>query len=72
MELDLALHGFDNLKLIDHQVMGGDSSLARVANTCAEPNKVTPRKGDRLAVGEGALKGELPVFSYSMIRLSVG
>ena len=72
MEVDLDLHGFGDLKIIDHQVMGGDATQARVANTEAEPDRIKPRKGDKLGVVDGSLKGELPAFSYSMIRLSVG
>ena len=72
MDLDLALHGFDGLGLIDHQVMGGNSADARIANTAAQPDRITPRKGEKLAVADGRVTGELPAFSYSVIRLSVG
>ncbi len=72
MELDIALNGFDDPQLLDHQVMGGDSEDARVANTCEQPARIKPRKGDGMGVVDGALKGALPAFSYNVIRLSVG
>lgn len=71
MEVDIDLLGFGAARIIDHQVMGGDFGAARVANTAAEPNRIVPRKGDKMGVVDGALKGELPAFSYSMIRVSV-
>lgn len=71
MELDIALQGFEGLKLVEHKVMGGTSAEARVANTSAAPDRIKPRKGEKLAVGDDGIKGELPAFSYNMIRLSV-
>jgi|TARA_B110000971_G_scaffold56423_1_gene57450 alpha-N-arabinofuranosidase len=71
MEMNLSLLGFGHLKLIDHQIMGGDYLQARVANTFAEPNRIKPRKGSKLAVVDQAILGELPAFSYSVVRLSV-
>ncbi|WP_428686974.1 alpha-N-arabinofuranosidase [Roseibium sp.] len=70
-ELDLALHGFENVRLVDHQVMGGNSADARVANTREHPDRIRPRQGTGVAVVDGAVKGELPAFSYNMIRLSI-
>jgi alpha-N-arabinofuranosidase len=69
--MNLSLLGFGHLKLIDHQIMGGDYLQARVANTFAEPNRIKPRKGSKLAVVDQAILGELPAFSYSVVRLSV-
>jgi alpha-N-arabinofuranosidase len=71
MELDMALQGFDGLELVEHKVMGGNSAEARVANTSAAPDSIKPRKGEKLAVGDGGIRGELPAFSYNLIRLSV-
>jgi len=72
MELDVALQGFEGLQLVEHKVIGGDSAEARIANTSDAPDRIKPRNGEKLAVGDGGIKGELPAFSYSMIRLSVG
>ncbi|WP_375175080.1 alpha-N-arabinofuranosidase [Pseudooceanicola sp.] len=72
MDLYVALHGFDNLQVIDHKVMGGNSAEARVANTSAAPDRIKPRDGSDLGMVDGALKGSLPAFSYNVIRLSVG
>ncbi|RYH06219.1 alpha-N-arabinofuranosidase [Tropicimonas sp. IMCC6043] len=71
MSVDMALHGFGNARLIDHQVLGGNANEARVANTSADPNRIKPRKGEKLDVVDGAVKGELPAFSYNMIRLAL-
>lgn len=71
MELDLALHGFEGLRLVDHQVIGGDGTGPRVANTSAEPDRIRPRPGSKLAVVDAGVKGELPAFSYHLIRLAV-
>ncbi|MGP9806116.1 arabinosylfuranosidase ArfA [Paracoccus sp. NSM] len=71
MELDLALNGFPNATLIDHQVLGGDGTGAREANTSANPDRIRPRKGDRLSVSDGAITAELPPLSYHLIRLAV-
>lgn len=71
MELDLALHGFGDASLIDHQVLGGDGTGAREANTSADPERIRPRKGDRLSVDDGAVKAELPPLSYHLIRIAV-
>lgn len=72
LELDLSLHGFSDVTLVDHQIMGGNSADALLANTCAEPDRVAPRKGEKLGVVDDAVKGELAPFSYNLIRLSVG
>ena len=72
MDVNMALHGFGDLTVIDHQVMGGDASKARIANTADQPDLVIPRKGDKLSVDGGELTGRLPAFSYSVIRLAVG
>ena len=72
MDFDLSLQGFDGLKLVEHKVMGGNSADARVANTCEAPDRVMPRDGDKLAVVDGTVKGELPAFSYTVARFTVG
>ncbi|MDY8110821.1 alpha-N-arabinofuranosidase [Fulvimarina sp. 2208YS6-2-32] len=71
MELDLALNGFRDARLIDHQVLGGEGIGAREANTSADPFRITPRKGDRLSVDDGTLRAELPPLSYHLIRIAV-
>ncbi|MFV0332781.1 MAG: alpha-N-arabinofuranosidase [Tropicimonas sp.] len=71
MEVDIALTGFGAARLIDHQMLGGNSAEARIANTSAEPGRIAPRAGGGLGVEDGALKGSLPPFSYHMIRLTL-
>lgn len=71
MELDLSLQGFGNMRLLDHQIIGGDGTDPRAANTSKQPDRIKPRKGDKLAVADGAVTGELPAFSYHLIRLAV-
>jgi len=72
LELDLVLQGFDNVRFVDHQVLGGNSADARIANTCDQPDRVSPRRGTGVSVVDGTVKGDLPAFSYNLIRLSVG
>ena len=71
MELDLALGGFGNARLIEHQVIGGDGTGPRVANTAQEPDRIRPRKGTGMGVADGGLRGELPAFSYHLLRLAL-
>ena len=71
MDLDLALHGFRNASLIDHQALGGDGTGAREANTSADPDRIKPRKGDKLSVDDGAVTAELGPLSYHLIRIAV-
>jgi alpha-L-arabinofuranosidase len=52
-------------------VMGGDGTGPREANTAAQPDRIKPRKGSKLGVVDGALKGELPAFSYNLVRLAL-
>ncbi|SCY91626.1 alpha-N-arabinofuranosidase [Paracoccus tibetensis] len=71
MDMDLALHGFQNVSLIDHQVLGGDGTGAREANTSANPDRIKPRQGDKLSVDDGAVKAQLGPLSYNLIRIAV-
>ncbi|MFN3276755.1 MAG: alpha-L-arabinofuranosidase C-terminal domain-containing protein, partial [Paracoccus sp. (in: a-proteobacteria)] len=71
MELDLALHGFKGAQLIDHQVLGGDGTGAREANTSADPDRIRPRKGDKLTVSDDGIRAGLPAFSYHLIRVAL-
>ncbi|MFV0360068.1 alpha-N-arabinofuranosidase [Tropicimonas sp.] len=71
MEIDIALNGFEGARLIDHQVLGGNAAEARIANTSREPGRIAPQAGSRLGVSDGALTGELPAFSYNMVRLAL-
>ncbi|MFV0385723.1 alpha-N-arabinofuranosidase [Paracoccus sp. (in: a-proteobacteria)] len=71
MEFSAALNGFGNARLIDHQIIGGDGTGAREANTSLNPTRIAPRKGDGLAMVDGALRGELPAFSYHLVRLAL-
>lgn len=71
MELDLTLHGFETARLIEHQVIGGDGTDARVANTSANPHRIKPHEGNGLRVEDGKVTGTLAAFSYNLIRLAL-
>ena len=69
LDLAVALQGFGNATLIDHQAMTHASLEA--ANTLKDMHAVGPTKGSGAAVVDGALNAKLPPYSYQMYRLSV-
>jgi alpha-N-arabinofuranosidase len=69
LELAVALQGFDNATLIDHQAM--THANLEAANTLKDMHAVGPTKGSGAAVVDGALNAKLPPYSYQMYRLSV-
>ncbi len=71
MDINLSLIGFENVKLIEHKIIGGNSNDARKFNTCDNPHHVIPRDGKGLGVEAGSIGGKLLPFSYNLIRLSI-
>jgi alpha-N-arabinofuranosidase len=69
LDLDVSLQGFDASKISDHQLMR-NADLEAV-NTLKNPKTVTPKKGSRATLRNGALTAKLPPYSYQMIRLSL-
>ncbi len=65
---EVALQGFGELAVLDHQVMT-HTSLAAV-NTLTNQTNVAPRKGKGAKVKDGVLKLSLKPQSYTMIRLN--
>ncbi|MGA1759813.1 MAG: alpha-N-arabinofuranosidase [Paracoccaceae bacterium] len=71
MDINLSLLGFENIKLIDHKIIGGSATDARKSNTAENPNNIVPRNGSGIGVEGGSLGGKLLPFSYNLIRLAV-
>lgn len=69
MELDVTLTGWPAARLAQHIVIHHPDPMA--TNTADAPDHVVPRPGSGVAVGEGAVRGRLPPFSYHMIRIAV-
>lgn len=70
LDIDLALQGFSGVTVKQHSVMAEDD--LRIGNTVDHPDRVQPRKGSGLRVGDnGNLVGSLPPKSYHFILLSV-
>jgi alpha-N-arabinofuranosidase len=67
LELDLALHGFDAGKVIDHQVM--THSNLEAVNSLKDQMAVVPKKGTGAKVADGRLTAALAPHSYQMIRI---
>ena len=67
LELDLALHGFDALGVVEHVTLTGDNPYAQ--NTCAQPNTVRPQQLTSASVNGGRLTAPLPPLSWNLIRL---
>ena len=67
IELDVALGGFEGLRVIDHQVI--THSDLEATNTAAAPETVVPKAGSGASVSGGRLAVTLPAYSHQMIRL---
>jgi len=70
LELAVALQGFGEATLIDHQLMTHPNLEA--VNTLRDMHAVGPKKGSGAAVADAKLEAKLPPYSYQMFRLSVG
>ncbi|UUP18711.1 alpha-N-arabinofuranosidase [Nitratireductor thuwali] len=70
LDLDIALTGFKEARLIDHQVIEGHGRLQETNGPDA-PERVVPRQGAGLGVEEGALRGSAAPLSYHVVRLQV-
>jgi alpha-N-arabinofuranosidase len=66
IDLDIALEGFGNATVVDHQVMTHVNLEA--VNTAKNPDEVTPAKGTGAVIKDGRLSVKLPAYSYQMIR----
>ena len=64
---EIALHGFGDLQVIDHQVMT-HADLGAV-NSLTAQSAVTPAKGTGAKIENGSLTLALRPHSYTMIRL---
>lgn len=67
IEISTLLQGFDDLKVVDHQVM--THADLNAVNTVGNKGNVAPRKGEGASVSGGILTASLPPYSYQMIRL---
>lgn len=67
MTVEVALHGYDAKRVLDHQEIRSDS--LRTVNTADKPDAVAPRKGAGAAIDGGVLKLTLAPLSYAMIRV---
>ncbi|OHV08796.1 alpha-N-arabinofuranosidase [Kushneria phosphatilytica] len=70
LDLNVALHGFENARLVEHQCI--NHPQMKLVNTANQPDQVRPVSGEGVGVEDGALKGSLPPLSYHVVRLSVG
>jgi len=68
-DLDLALQGFGQATVIDHQVMT-HSDLTAV-NSLTNQAAVAPRQGSGAQVADGRLQAKLPPYSWQMIRVKL-
>jgi alpha-N-arabinofuranosidase len=67
IDLEVALDGFGDLRVIDHQVITHPDLEA--TNTAKAPDKVVPKAGSGASLDGGRLAMSLPPYSYQMIRL---
>lgn len=67
VDLEVALDGFGDLRVIDHQVIAHADLEA--TNTAKAPDTVVPKAGSGASFNGGRLVVSLPPHSYQMIRL---
>ena len=67
VELEVDVRAFDGCRLLDATSLH-DSDLG-AHNTEAEPDRVVPRRLDRVTVTDGVLRAVLPPVSWSVLRL---
>ncbi|WP_417580239.1 alpha-N-arabinofuranosidase [Pelagibacterium sp.] len=68
IELDIDMLGFDQLQVIDHQILAhGD---LQATNTSERQDAVAPKAGSGAKFANGRLSVTLPAYSYQMIRLA--
>src|SRR6185312_3451760 len=65
--LDLKLVTSEDLRVVEHLVMGGVELMA--TNSQSAPNRVTPRESTQHELAEGKLSVVLPPVSWSVLRL---
>lgn len=68
-QLDVSLHGFGNIQLLEHISMEGYD--LNDTNTGENPNRVVPGKGRGIGCEDGLLKGGVAPLSYHVVRLQV-
>ncbi|GED23484.1 arabinosylfuranosidase ArfA [Halomonas halmophila] len=71
LDLDVALEGFSDCRILDHQTL--DHSDMKATNTEAQPTHIRPSAGAGLAIAgttsADKLQGRLPPLSYHMVRV---
>jgi alpha-L-arabinofuranosidase len=66
LDVEIALQGFGQPAIIDHQVM--THANLEAVNTAGDQHAVAPAKGSGAVAGEGSITLRLPPYSYQMIR----
>ena len=69
LALEVALNGFGAGRVIDHQVI--THTDLKAVNSLQSQNTVAPRKGTGVSVDGNILTGQLPPYSYQMIRVQL-
>ncbi|MCG3040959.1 alpha-N-arabinofuranosidase [Streptomyces sp. S1A] len=67
LPLEVALHGLDLERVAEHSVLADADPEAR--NTLADPERVTPHRGEGAELAGGVLRATLEPMSWNMIRL---
>ena len=68
IELEIDLLGFDQLQVVDHQVL--THADLHATNSKDRPEEVAPRPGNGARIANQKLKAVIPPYSYQMIRLA--
>jgi len=69
LAVDIDLAGFTPTGIAEHVTM--DDPDLQATNTANAPDRVVPKRGQGVAVRDGALRGDLPPRSYHVLRVSV-
>jgi alpha-N-arabinofuranosidase len=69
IDLSVALQGFKDISILQHQMMTGDDLKLR--NDAEAQTRIRPVSGSGLQVNEGTLAGKLAPKSYHFILVSV-
>jgi alpha-L-arabinofuranosidase len=67
--LEIAMAGFVPTAIAEHITM--DDPDLQAINTAKAPDRVVPKRGKGLALGDGGIEGRLPPRSYHVLRVSV-
>jgi len=69
LTLDIGMAGFAPKAIAEHVIMDGPDLQA--ANTATAPDRVVPKRGQGVALEDGAIRGGLPPRSYHVLRVSI-